>query len=82
MSTTNLDSAERDRRDRDWRLRLLDSRYRTTTLQLDLARLEYYQLRRDAGNSAEIARAEQKVVDLKQQRAALRAELDELEDLH
>ena len=77
MFTTTPDTADLDRRHR-----MLDSRYRTASLQLDLARLEYYQLMHDTADAARIDRAKEKVLDLTQQRDALRAELERLEDFH
>jgi hypothetical protein len=75
MSGLDFDDTELDRR-----LARLESRYRTASLRLDLARLEYYQLKRDAGDPALIASAQDKVVQLIQERDALRDELDRLED--
>ena len=77
MSTMTHDDEELDRQ-----LEKLEGRYRKASLRLDLARLEYFQLKRDAGDAAHIASAEEKVFELTQQRDALRAELDRLEDLH
>jgi predicted nucleic acid-binding Zn-ribbon protein len=66
----------------DRQLARLESDYRAASLRLDLARLEYFQLRRDAGDPAQIASAEEKVQQLTRQRNALRHELERLEDLH
>ncbi len=77
MSSMALDDGEVDRR-----LERLESRYRKACLLLDLARLEYYQLKRDAADPARIATAQGKVLHLTHRRDALRAALDRLEDLH
>jgi hypothetical protein len=77
MSGMDFDDTELDRQ-----LGRLESRYRAASLRLDLARLEYFRLRRDAGDPAQIASAEEKVLQLARQREALRDELERLEDLH
>lgn len=77
MSSLDFDGTEVDRR-----LERLESRYRTACLRLDLARLEYYQLKRNAGDPTQIASAQEKVQELARQRDVLRDEIDRLEDLH
>ena len=83
MYSTSTGNAELDQAELYQKVQKLETRYRETSLQLDLARLEYYQLRRDPGAPpAEIARAEEKVFELIDKRDTLRAELERLEDSH
>ncbi len=83
MYSTSTGNAELDQAELYQKVQKLETRYRETSLQLDLARLECYQLRRDASAPpAEIARAEEKVFELIDKRDALRAELERLENLH
>lgn len=77
MSSLDLDDTQLDRR-----IETLDSRYRKASLHLDLARMEYFQLKLGGGEPDRIARAIDRIVELTQERDALRAELDGLEDLH
>jgi len=77
MSSLDLDDTQRERR-----IETLDSRYRKTSLHLDLARLEYFQLKLSSGDLDRVATAIDRIVELTQQRDSLRAELDGLEDLH
>jgi len=83
MYSTSTGNAELDQAELYQKVQKLETRYRETSLQLDLARLEYYQLRRDAGAPpAEVARAEEKVFELIDKRDALHAELERLENFH
>ena len=74
---SDLDSHDKEL---ERRLERLESDYRTASLRLDLARLEYYQLKRDAGDPAQIASAGAKVLQLTRRCDALRDELERIED--
>ena len=77
MPSVDLDDTGLDRQ-----LEKLDSRNLKASLQLDFARLQYYQLKLDSAQPAQIASAQERLIQLIQQRDALRAELDRLEGLN
>ena len=59
----------------------LEYRYRETVVRLDRAWTDYYQLKVSAADPAQIASAEEQVVDLTDMRDAIGAELERLDDL-
>ena len=58
-----------------------DDSYRQVTLQLGLARVKYYQLRRVSSTDPELEYLLEKIVRLVRERDALSSELDRLENL-
>ena len=59
----------------------LEHRYREAILRLDRAWIDYYRLKQDAADPAQISSAEAQVVDLTDMRDAIGAELERLEGL-
>ena len=62
-------------------LQRCDDSYRQISLQLDLARLEYYQLRTASSTDPQLEHLLEKIVQLVRERDALSSELDKLENL-
>jgi hypothetical protein len=58
-----------------------DDAYRQVSLQLDLARVQYYQLRRVSSTDPELEYLLEKIVHLVRERDALSNELDNLQNL-
>ena len=62
-------------------LQKCDDSYRQVSLQLDLARVEYYQLRTVSSTDSQLEHLLEKIVQLVREREALSSELDRLENL-
>ena len=62
-------------------LQRCDDSYRQVSLHLDLARLEYYQLRTVSSADPQLEHLLEKIVRLVREREALSSELDKLENL-
>jgi len=62
-------------------LQRCDDSYRQVSLHLDLARLEYYQLRTVSSTDPQLENLLEKIVQLVREREALSSELDKLENL-
>ena len=62
-------------------LQKCDDSYRQVSLQLDLARVQYYQLRSVSNTDAQLEHLLEKIVQLVREREALSSELDKLENL-
>jgi len=62
-------------------LQTCDDSYRQVSLQLDLARLEYYRLRTVSSTDPQLEHLLEKIVHLVRKRDALSSELDKLENL-
>ena len=62
-------------------LQKCDNSYRKVSIQLDLARLEYYQLRTVSSTDPQLEHLLEKIVQLVRERDALSSELDKLENL-
>jgi chromosome segregation ATPase len=62
-------------------LQRCDDSYRQVSLQLDLARLEYYQLRTVSSTDPQLGHLLEKIVQLVRERDALSSELNKLEKL-
>ena len=58
-----------------------DDSYRQVSLQLDLARVQYYQLRSVSSADPQLEHLLEKIVQLVREREALSSELDKLENL-
>ena len=58
-----------------------DDSYRKVSLHLDLARLEYYQLRTVSSTDPQLGHLLEKIVQLVREREGLSSELDKLENL-
>ena len=58
-----------------------DDSYRQVSLQLDLARVQYYQLRSVSSTDPQLEHLLEKIVQLVREREALSSELDKLENL-
>jgi hypothetical protein len=62
-------------------LQKCDDSYRQVSLQLDLARVQYYQLRSVSSTDPRLEHLLEKIVHLVRERGALSSELDKLENL-
>jgi hypothetical protein len=63
------------------RLETCDDSYRQVSLRLDLARVQYYQLRRISSTDPELEYLLEKIIHLARERDALSNELDNLQNL-